>query len=78
MTINDIKNTFKLNQKVPIKYYNNKKIHNTSLIFRNFELTISKKYPHYDDSSKGYEAFGGMVVCQLNLRSSLSMMIIMN
>lgn len=67
MSINDIKNTFRLNQKIPISYYDNKKIHNKQFTFSDFDLTITKKYPHFDESASAYEVFGGMVVCQLNI-----------
>ena len=67
MTINDIKKTFKLNDKIEISYFNKKKIIKTHFKFSNFDLTITKKYPMYDSSGDGYEVFAGLVVCDMNI-----------
>lgn len=67
MTINDIKKTFKLNDKIVITYYNKKKLIKTHFKFTDFDLTITKKYPMYDSSGEDYEVFAGMVVCDMNI-----------
>ena len=67
MTINDIKKTFKLNDKIEITYYNKKKLIKTHFKFTDFDLTITKKYPMYDSSGQDHEVFAGMVVCDMNI-----------
>ena len=67
MSINDLRKTFKINQKVPISYFNKKKLVNTSFKFTPFDLTIRKKYSFYDFDENSYEVFGGIIACDLNI-----------
>ena len=66
MTINDIKNTFKINDKIEFTYFNGKTIKKTTFKFTKFNLVITKKYPLFDESGTTYSVFGGLVVCETN------------
>lgn len=65
MTLEDYLSTLKLKSKIKITFFRRGKMYEKTFLNDYFELSISDKYPIFEQKEIDYEIFGGMIVMEL-------------